>query len=333
MERELRGRIERCILDKGDMEELKKACLVEKQLRRGLVTEAEVNADLPTTEIEKFLKRYNHKNDTKSIDHWIKFVEENFETLETTSRRDIKGKGRATDDQGANDPNVKVQGKPKSPNEEIRCCTAQMKKIINDRILKDISKHIQDTLDSTLVEASDYITDYSVRLLSLILLLKENTFKIEDKSISLKPTKGFAIADILPGNYRTETTVANVPPPLKRSCLESDTFNKHYKNMFSADHLQVIQAIYFGPIGSRTRDPIYTSFTNIIPRETSTLPKLDAYVMKIALATYATNFQNMWKNSNKIRKLSNNLITVLLKIHLAPTREARYKEYIEKKEV
>ncbi|CEP18690.1 hypothetical protein [Parasitella parasitica] len=217
---------------------------------RKTVTEAEVDADLPATEIETFLKRYNRKKDTKSIDHWIKFVEENFQTLKTSSGRDIKRKERATDYQGVNDPIAKVQGKPKSTKEEIRCCTAQMKKIINDRIPKNISKHIQDTLDSTLVEVSDYITGYSVRLLSLILLLKENTFEIEDKSFSLKPITGLAIEDILPRNYEIETTAANVPPPLKRPCLESDTFNKHYKNMFSTDYLQC---------------------------EMSTLPKLDAY--------------------------------------------------------
>jgi hypothetical protein len=75
-------------------------------------------------------------------------------------------------------------------------------------------------------------------------------------------------------------------------------------------------------------DPIHASFITTIPRDPHNLPKLDPYVMKIALQTYTTNYQNMWSKANRFRKLLNHLILVLLKIHLAPIKEKKYKDYI-----
>ncbi|GAA5803126.1 hypothetical protein HPULCUR_008601 [Helicostylum pulchrum] len=57
----------------------------------------------------------------------------------------------------------------------------------------------------------------------------------------------------------------------------------------------------------------------------------DTHAMKLALASYMVNFSNMWKKSNRFYKLLNNLLQVLLKIHLVPTRERRYKDFIAQK--
>jgi hypothetical protein len=163
------------------------------------------------------------------------------------------------------------------------------------------------------------------------LVLKSHAFDIEDESISLKPAQGFSVTDILPPDYNVEADTSTVPPPLSRECLQSDYFNEHYKKMFDVNHLQVIHAIYFGTVVSRTKDPIHTSFTATIPRDPNNLPKLDSYVMKIALQTYTTNYQNMWSKASRFRKLLNHLILVLLKIHLAPIREKKYKDYVKSK--
>jgi hypothetical protein len=79
-------------------------------------------------------------------------------------------------------------------------------------------------------------------------VLKNHAFDIEEGSISLKPAQGFSVTDILPPDYKVEAGTSTVPPPLSRKCLQSDYFNGYYKKMFDASHLQVIHAIYFGPV-------------------------------------------------------------------------------------
>jgi hypothetical protein len=46
-----------------------------------------------------------------------------------------------------------------------------------------------------------------------------------------------------------------------------------------------------------------------------------------------TNFKNMWSNGKRYFLLLNNVLIVLLRIHLAPDRERSRREYIDKKKV
>jgi hypothetical protein len=50
-----------------------------------------------------------------------------------------------------------------------------------------------------------------------------------------------------------------------------------------------------------------------------------------ALEKYKVNMANMWTGRTQMNKLLNKLIEVLLKVHLAPTRERKYREHIAKK--
>jgi hypothetical protein len=84
-------------------------------------------------------------------------------------------------------------------------------------------------------------------------------------------------------------------------------------------------------VRSKTKDPIHASFTATILCDPHNLPKLDPYVMKTALQPYTTNYQNMWSKANRFGKLLSHLILVLLKIHLAPIREKKHKDYITNK--
>jgi hypothetical protein len=306
-----------------------------------LVISAEENAHLPATSIVKYINRtiqtHNRKNPDekmRNVDLWTGFVAENYEMVETAVKAGEKGKGEAgestADNRGAG-PVPKVSSETKPSSNETRCCEVKIASILRQDLPSDMRDHILDTLNRLLPEVTDYTTGYGIRLLSLFLVLKNRAFDIEDEFISLKPAQGFSVTNILPPDYNVETDTSTVPPPLSRKCLHSDYFNEHYKKMFDVNHLQVIHAIYFGTVVSRTKDPIHTSFTATIPRDPNNLPKLDSYVMKIALQTYTTNYQNMWSKANRFRKLLNHLILVLLEIHLAPIREKKYKDYIKNK--
>jgi hypothetical protein len=40
--------------------------------------------------------------------------------------------------------------------------------------------------------------------------------------------------------------IDNIAPPISKECLDSDFFNKHFKNPFNINHLQLINSTYFG---------------------------------------------------------------------------------------
>ncbi|KAG2232519.1 hypothetical protein INT48_005409 [Thamnidium elegans] len=53
--------------------------------------------------------------------------------------------------------------------------------------------------------------------------------------------------------------------------------------------------------------------------------------MKTTLSKYITNFEVIWSDSKRLLKVLNRLLDLLLKIHLAPEREQKYKAYVAKK--
>lgn len=53
--------------------------------------------------------------------------------------------------------------------------------------------------------------------------------------------------------------------------------------------------------------------------------------MQNALFGYSVNSSNMWSEPKRYYKLLNKLLQVLLKLHLAPTRHLKYKEYLDAK--
>jgi hypothetical protein len=50
-----------------------------------------------------------------------------------------------------------------------------------------------------------------------------------------------------------------------------------------------------------------------------------------ALTRYMTNMANMWSGRSLFNKLLGKLLDVLLRIHLVPTREQKYQEWVAKK--
>ncbi|KAI8875934.1 hypothetical protein K501DRAFT_289154, partial [Backusella circina FSU 941] len=163
-----------------------------------------------------------HEIKKKNVDFWITFVAENFESVEEAVRADIKGKGKAVEPTSAVD---KVVGEktsvPKSTDSAIRCCTVKVESILRRDIPSDMNDHISDTLNRMLHEVTDYSIRYGIRLISLILLLKDYTFDVDDESISLEPDQDFSVSDILPQGYKVAANTSTVPPPLNGNSLNS----------------------------------------------------------------------------------------------------------------
>ncbi|KAI8382460.1 hypothetical protein BD560DRAFT_477463 [Blakeslea trispora] len=55
---------------------------------------------------------------------------------------------------------------------------------------------------------------------------------------------------------------------------------------------------------------------------------VDNYLMKKAYSMYFVNFKNIWTRPGRFRKILNQLLSHLLRIHLAPERTKQYKHYL-----
>ncbi|GAA5808079.1 hypothetical protein MFLAVUS_001461, partial [Mucor flavus] len=119
--------------------------------------------------------------------------------------------------------------------------------------------------------------------------------------------------------------------------MNSDSFNKQLKSLFDTNHLQLIQSTYFGPRGpiqsTIQKSPLHRALVDCIPPKDNQRQSLDVYIMKQALAKYTVNFINLWDNPKRLNSLLNCLLRVLLNIHLAPIRETKLKDFVQKKKL
>ncbi|KAI8091496.1 hypothetical protein BDF21DRAFT_332533, partial [Thamnidium elegans] len=192
------------------------------------------------------------------------------------------------------------------------------------------------TLEEKQTSATDYIIDFSKQVYQMITLLKNSTFVKDGTEVVIRQRNGPMIQEILPVNYQLEENSNDfLPPPLDDSCMMSKVEEGEFSRLFTKSHLQLIHSTYFGSQGikegSMKGHPFHASFLKIMPRNLNDVTITDPYGIKMALSTYMTNFENMWSDGKRATKVLNRLIDVLLKIHLAPQRETKYKLYLAKK--
>ncbi|KAI8095542.1 hypothetical protein BDF21DRAFT_329988, partial [Thamnidium elegans] len=176
---------------------------------------------------------------------------------------------------------------------------------------------------------------FSKQVYQMITLLKSSTFVKDGSETIIRQRNGPMIQEILPVSYQLEENSNDfLPPFLDHSCMISKVEGGEFCRLFTKSHLQLIHSTYFGPQGigegSMKSHPFQASFVKIMPRNLDDVTITDPYVMKMALSTYMTNFENMWSDGKRTTKVLNRLIDVLLKIHLAPQRETKYKIYLAK---
>jgi hypothetical protein len=338
MEYRMRRKIKICLESNDNVGELKKNCQSLKQLERGLVTDAERKANLPATTIQNFLLRYNNKNKTKSITLWTNFVDQNFDRIVYQERAKLQEeRGKLQQQQGeASTSTAPEPAAITAPSFDYnhRTFHGSFRALLRQDLSHELRTIFINRLQDNLQNASDYITDYSLQVYKMILLFKNHTLDIDDNSnIVMNTSEGFPLQEILPNGFDFKNTEKRVAPPIPTNSISSDTFTKHFKTLFSTNHLQLIQSTYFGPQGLRSSSlekyPIHKAFTDVIPRQEDTQPELDVFIMKMALSQFMTNFGNMWNSSTRFKNLFNHLVLVLLRLHLAPRREREKREFIE----
>ncbi|ORE09146.1 hypothetical protein BCV72DRAFT_193715, partial [Rhizopus microsporus var. microsporus] len=265
------------------------------------------------------LRYYLDKNSIKKNDVVFKeYVQGNFHSIVRNLREEVT-EGEH-DDTG---PEVH------STDIEYRTCSVAVNRIIRKGLPLEIKQAILEKLESTLTQVSDYIINISF-IMNMVLLELRNCDMITHGS--------FTIANILPDGFlpSQDCTIEHTIGPLS----VADSFMKDFSMLMEHQHISLIHSYYFGSVGAKetnlNKHPVQMAIFKALEssgiergkfKETS----LKSYEMGNALVDVTTNMKNMWSTPKIFYGLMNSLLDVLLRVHLVPNREAKYRSYIQKK--
>jgi hypothetical protein len=222
---------------------------------------------------------------------------------------------------------------------ETRTVTTTLSAILHNDLSPPMRKTILEKLDDYLNRISDFTSDYSLVIHSLMLSLRGMEFVKSNTGVTIQSSQRFKVGDLFPAQFYTSVpnhyTAAPIPPEL----LSSQQFHQELKELFQDQHLGFIHSTFFGRRGAKKetidKHPIQNLMNiNILPylsHLTHSHNELPLVLKSNALEKYKVNMANMWTGRTQMNKLLNKLIEVLLKVHLAPTRERKYREHIAKK--
>jgi hypothetical protein len=223
---------------------------------------------------------------------------------------------------------------------ETRTITTTLSAILHNDLSHPMRKTVLEKLDDYLRRISDFISDYSLVIRSLMLSLGGMEFVQSNTGVTIQSCQRFKVGDLFPAQFYTSVpnhyTAAPIPPEL----LSSQQFHQELKELFQDQHLGFVHSTFFGRRGAKKettdKHPIQNLMhINILPylsHLTHSHNELPSVLKTNALDKYKVNMANMWTGRTQMNKLLNKLIEVLLKVHLAPTRECKYREYIAKRQ-
>ncbi|KAI9258884.1 hypothetical protein BDA99DRAFT_103701 [Phascolomyces articulosus] len=100
------------------------------------------------------------------------------------------------------------------------------------------------------------------------------------------------------------------------------------QSLFSDNHLQHIQLHHLRDKKNSTNDSNHDlTFKNC---NLPSIPQGISTTIESEIKEFSTNFKNMWDGTKIYKRVERKVIRVLLRLHLAPTREATYMERVKK---
>ncbi|CAO3684226.1 unnamed protein product [Rhizopus microsporus] len=152
-----------------------------------------------------------------------------------------------------------------------------------------------------------------------------------NNTVVLEEQNDVNVQEILPKDFPMQGNIVHFPPPLNKACTPTVALEKELANLFKSGHLQTIHAHHFGPRGvdidKLTKHLFERVLFDALPkRDTMVDESIEPYLMKIALNKYMANFKTLWSNKFRYTRLLNRVITVLLRIYLAPKLERLKRE-------
>ncbi|KAL0137307.1 hypothetical protein V8B55DRAFT_1578093 [Mucor lusitanicus] len=241
-------------------------------------------------------------------------AKENFDTIAQSSE------SLPTPHRTPGAPEGRQQTTATTPKQEFKAVTTTFSSIIRRQDISDERwRHFQQRLSEATEDVSNHIIDFGVQVLRLITMFKTHTFQLQGDDFQFVPSQAsFTMQDILPPRYHNEETPHPPLPPL-------------WPN--NEEHLSRINTTYLGiGISDNTlaKYPLDAAITARLPRPQDVPPIRFSSARAVARNLYSTNFDNLWSLKGRFTKVFNKLLTILVKIHLAPDREAKYQDYLKK---
>ncbi|CAO3684672.1 unnamed protein product [Rhizopus microsporus] len=284
--------IHECYRANRSLNELHQNMLSRSRLPRGIVTNAESRIQLKAMEIDNFLKE---KEETTPIQIVTKEIDSGEEAMEQY------------------EPSVSV------PEEMlISSFSTSLLSLLRLDLSVDIRDAFLYTIDQVMVSAC--------------VALKSATFINEgNNTVVLEEQNDVNVQEILPKDFPMQGNIVHFPPPLNKECTPTVALEKELANLFKSGHLQTIHAHHFGPRGVDIDKLTKYLFERVLfdalpKRDMMVDESIEPYLMKIALNKYMANFKTLWSNKFRYTRLLNRVITVLLRIYLAPKLERLKRE-------
>ncbi|CEG75073.1 hypothetical protein RMATCC62417_10179 [Rhizopus microsporus] len=309
------------------VDELKDCLLQAKKFPTGIITSAAELAGCDTCQMRAFIE---NRPGMTNVEEWKVVVDRHFdETLESlTSRLDSM-----TVSSSSTTTNTVEE-------EQFRTFTASFDKLIRKDIPLNIKEVILKKFSFSMSGSTDFVVCFSTLVRMLLIQLKNSRFVLEDNdSIVLCQAPGFSLASIIPQSA-IETELTYTIASLDERLIESNRFDADFSKLFIDQHFEILFSQFFGVRGPMKNNfeahPVQNALIlaleqNGITKQTFDFKKPPSEAMKVALEMFKVNFKNMWTDKKIINKLLDKVILVLLRLHLAESRESQRKRNILKK--
>lgn len=359
MRQNLEEKAKKIIYNDKKVEQLKAKSLATTRLPPGILPLADKIAGAIPGEVGKYLDDYGKKTNAK---YWHDFVEENFDNVVNSmkaTQESEAGPSTQVSSSQASDMSLETQDTDTDMDIEtlslgsqasessistedptnLRTCTVSINTILNDNI-DDMTKSIFiNKIAKSLRDVSEFTHQFQYVIYSMMLIIKNSNFVVNERKILLQSTQGFKTKDIFPPGFTTRAEIPHSSAPLSNEVLRDSTFKKDLDSLFTEQHLKFVMSTLFSSRGARAettrQHPVQESISNALPDSITALHQdkalVGAYLKSLALATYIKDLSNIWTDKRMMNALLDKLLYVLLKIHLAPKREKKFWEYVEKK--
>ncbi|KAI8385681.1 hypothetical protein BD560DRAFT_384060, partial [Blakeslea trispora] len=165
---------------------------------------------------------------------------------------------------------------------------------------------------------------------------RSHTFVVHNGKLVFDRSNGFQTQSIFPSNFQLQGTLFSSASPYASNFLASPDAND-IPFLFTDRHIHFLKSGSYGDRGLQTKTktdyPLRTLLMEAISDSVNQFiqPKntLHMACYESVLTNYITNLSVMWGDNKMINILLDKLLLVLLRIHLAPTREKKHQEFIK----
>ncbi|KAI9244487.1 hypothetical protein BDA99DRAFT_296499 [Phascolomyces articulosus] len=145
----------------------------------------------------------------------------------------------------------------------------------------------------------------------------------------------FTIRDKRPMDEKGKVMIAKSNISLKEKLekvYKSKTGVSDLQSLFYDNHLQHIQSYHLGDKKNSTNDPNHPFWYDLTFKNCNlpSIPQGISTTIASGIKEFSTSFKNMWEGAAIYKRVERKVIRVLLRLHLAPTREAIYVERVKK---